>query len=713
MVGKVFVSVVEAKKLPKCDPYCIVAFDDGKEVGRTHVLDKESNPVWDKKFTLELPADYRKVTLNITVMDKETMRKDLVVGTVAIPLSSLIEKQEKNEWYPIVLKEKAKDQATLHISLLVDSKDVTPVLAQEDLSKASKDDILKSLDEVKNQLLESKTENMELVQEINSLFGEMYYQFCHPRVLGNVTVTVISGRDLPKKDIFGGTAETLLSGTSDPYCKLYCGGRTAKSTVKKNNINPDWNETFTLPVMHGGEELQIDIFDEDLIGKDEFMGQVIIPLGHMLKSDKPQIQNTYNLRPKKFQSESSAKKVKGTLAVNVTYIPEKEVAEIEPTLVKRKSDLLEMAAKVKENLLHRIAESTLEVDKARELVEEIETIFKPEFYMWCEPSKTGELTVKVLEAQGLAKKDVIGSSDPYVKLELDSQKFQTNVIDNNLNPKWENQVFKFDIFNLASTLHATIYDHDAVGTDNFIGKAYLPLVPIYNAAKGGAVQTWYLLGPEKGASKEKAKVTGQILLEFSYTEIVPPANEAPKLGKDAVLAMVTNVKTKLVEIIKKKDEELETERKFQQAVAELFGKEYNELCAKDIPGGVQFSSGPAILEMLQSVKSALQRQLEQRTAALTEANNALYSVTNAIGQLYTALCKPDPIATVAVTVVEARNLAKRDVIGSSDPYVTISVENMKEQTEVIHNNLNPKWNKSFNLYAYFSFLSSSLSLLIH
>ena len=43
---------------------------------------------------------------------------------------------------------------------------------------------------------------------------------------------------------------------------------------------------------------------------------------------------------------------------------------------------------------------------------------------------------------------------------------------------------KSEIFNLGSTLHATVYDHDAVGTDNFIGKAYLPLVPIYNAAKG-------------------------------------------------------------------------------------------------------------------------------------------------------------------------------------------------------------------------------------
>ena len=45
-----------------------------------------------------------------------------LVGSVAIPLSVLRDKEEKREWYPIVLKEKAKEQATLYVSLLVDSK---------------------------------------------------------------------------------------------------------------------------------------------------------------------------------------------------------------------------------------------------------------------------------------------------------------------------------------------------------------------------------------------------------------------------------------------------------------------------------------------------------------------------------------------------------------------------------------------------------------
>ncbi len=113
---------------------------------------------------------------------------------------------------------------------------------------------------------------------------------------------------------------------------------------------------------------------------------MIIPLGYLIKSDPPKLQNTFQLRPKKFQSESSAKKVKGTLSVSVTYIPEPEAQEIEQVPVSSmffflampiiclyennffyegKSDLIQMAAKVKQNLLDRIAASNTEVCSTR------------------------------------------------------------------------------------------------------------------------------------------------------------------------------------------------------------------------------------------------------------------------------------------------------------------------------------------------------------
>lgn len=50
---------------------------------------------------------------------------------------------------------------------------------------------------------------------------------------------------------------------------------------------------------------------------------------------------------------------------------------------------------------------------------------------------------------------------------------------------------------------------------------------------------------------------------------------------------------------------------------------------------------------------------------------------------------------IKVKVVEAKDLKKSDLIGKSDPFVIISVENERAQTKVISNNLNPVWNESF------------------
>jgi len=58
-----------------------------------------------------------------------------------------------------------------------------------------------------------------------------------------------------------------------------------------------------------------------------------------------------------------------------------------------------------------------------------------------------------------------------------------------------------------------------------------------------------------------------------------------------------------------------------------------------------------------------------------------------------------------VTVVEARNLARKDILNKSDPYCILSVHSKhdlsffgdKQQTTVINNNQNPYWNQTFYL----------------
>lgn len=53
-----------------------------------------------------------------------------------------------------------------------------------------------------------------------------------------------------------------------------------------------------------------------------------------------------------------------------------------------------------------------------------------------------------------------------------------------------------------------------------------------------------------------------------------------------------------------------------------------------------------------------------------------------------------------VTVVRAKALKNKEVIGKSDPYVIVYVRPiLKVKTRVIDDNLNPEWNETFHLLA--------------
>lgn len=61
-------------------------------------------------------------------------------------------------------------------------------------------------------------------------------------------------------------------------------------------------------------------------------------------------------------------------------------------------------------------------------------------YEYC-ASLQGLLRIHVVEAKNLMKKDISvlgkGKSDPYAIVNVGSQEFRTQIIDNNVNPKWD------------------------------------------------------------------------------------------------------------------------------------------------------------------------------------------------------------------------------------------------------------------------------------
>lgn len=77
----------------------------------------------------------------------------------------------------------------------------------------------------------------------------------------------------------------------------------------------------------------------------------------------------------------------------------------------------------------------------------------------------GILHVKVVKAIKLKKKDLLGASDPYVKLKLTEDKLpskKTTVKHRNLNPEW-NQEFNFVVKDPESqALELNVYDWEQV-----------------------------------------------------------------------------------------------------------------------------------------------------------------------------------------------------------------------------------------------------------
>jgi len=78
-------------------------------------------------------------------------------------------------------------------------------------------------------------------------------------------LTVVRGKRLIK---------TELIGKSDPYVVLIHNGIRQKTSVCKNTQDPVWNQDFEFRGVMEQDEIVLDVFDKELLKKDEFMGEV-------------------------------------------------------------------------------------------------------------------------------------------------------------------------------------------------------------------------------------------------------------------------------------------------------------------------------------------------------------------------------------------------------------------------------------------------------
>ena len=86
------------------------------------------------------------------------------------------------------------------------------------------------------------------------------YRVAIKKPVGILHVNVIRAQRLLKMDLLG---------TSDPYVKLSLSGDklpARKTTIKRRNLNPEWNERFKLVVKDPESQvLQLQVFDWDKV----------------------------------------------------------------------------------------------------------------------------------------------------------------------------------------------------------------------------------------------------------------------------------------------------------------------------------------------------------------------------------------------------------------------------------------------------------------
>ncbi|PNY00575.1 plant synaptotagmin, partial [Trifolium pratense] len=254
--------------------------------------------------------------------------------------------------------------------------------------------------------------------------------------VGTLDVKLVQAKNLTNKDLIG---------KSDPFAVVFVRplrDRTKTSKTINNQLNPIWNEHFEFIIEDAStQHLTIRIFDDEGIQAAELIGCAQVSL----KELEPGKVKVVWLKLVKDLEVHRDNKYRGEVHLELLYCP----YGVEHTL----------KSPFHTDYSLTTFEKTLKSDTEDDDISAASSRRKSNVIV------RGVLSVTVISAEDLPVVDLMGKADPFVVLSLkkSEKKQKTRVVNESLNPVW-NQTFDFVVEDgLHDMLIVELWDHDTFG----------------------------------------------------------------------------------------------------------------------------------------------------------------------------------------------------------------------------------------------------------
>jgi len=356
---------------------------------------------------------------------------------------------------------------------------------------------------------------------------------------GQIRVVVHRADDLPRMD---------LNGKADPYVVLTYGDKKEKTKSCKNTLDPVWDHELFLDVEEFGEnQIKIEVFDKDRLGKDELMGLTNVDVRRISKqgsltemwdnligAKKGRVMWSMTFTPAETESVPPPSSPPGPIQTpdpiqtpyKPTPSPYKEENPVKRTGEPPRPNLeQEMNSPQPDEELIRVKRDPQDYEEPIKAykggIPDTGSVpeFDPEKYKgaFSEPPAavdqlgymsrvmSGFLRVTVHKGEDLMDLDFGGKSDPYVVIKYASQINKSKTVKGSLNPEFEFSTGYVIEDDGPSELWIELFDKD-IGKDESLGHVKFDIRAL--VSEGDKMATW--------ATLQNAK-RGRIQVSLDYS----------------------------------------------------------------------------------------------------------------------------------------------------------------------------------------------------